>query len=106
MGYTTALVVGLMCTHCLVIPTPGPLAVSGSLGANVGLFILYSLVVSAPASICGGILYGNYLTKRFSDNAESDSVTDDESIREIEKNQKAAHPSALDVVFLSFCLSS
>ena len=62
MGYTTALVVGLMCTHCLVIPTPGPLAVSGSLGANVGLFILYSLVVSAPASICGGILYGNYLT--------------------------------------------
>ncbi|WP_370822522.1 GntP family permease [Acidaminococcus massiliensis] len=100
MGYTTALVVGLMCTHCLVIPTPGPLAVSGSLGANVGLFILYSLVVSAPASICGGILYGNYLTKRFSDNAESDSVTDDESIREIEKNQKAVHPSALDAVFL------
>lgn len=100
MGYTTALVVGLMCTHCLVIPTPGPLAVSGSLGANVGLFILYSLVVSAPASICGGILYGNYLTKRFSDNAESDSVTDDESIREIEKNQNAVHPSALDAVFL------
>lgn len=90
MGYTTALVVGLMCTHCLVIPTPGPLAVSGSLGANVGLFILYSLVVSAPASICGGILYGNYLTKRFSDNAESDSVTDDESIREIEKKSEGS----------------
>ena len=30
IGYTTALVVGLMCTHCLVIPTPGPLAVAGS----------------------------------------------------------------------------
>ena len=40
IGYTTALVVGLMCTHCLVIPTPGPLAVAGSLSANVGLFIL------------------------------------------------------------------
>ena len=35
-GYTTALVVGLMVTHCLVIPTPGPLAVAGSLSAEVG----------------------------------------------------------------------
>lgn len=59
MGYTTALVVGLMVTHCLVIPTPGPLAVAGSLGANIGLFILYSLIVSVPASLCGGLLYGN-----------------------------------------------
>ena len=100
IGYTTALVVGLMCTHCLVIPTPGPLAVSGSLGANVGLFILYSLIVSAPASICGGLLYGNYLTKKFSKNTDAGDVTDDESIKEIEKTQKEIHPSAADAIFL------
>ena len=45
IGYTTALVVGLMVTHCLVIPTPGPLAVGGSLGVNMGWFILYALLV-------------------------------------------------------------
>ena len=100
IGYTTALVVGLMCTHCLVIPTPGPLAVAGSLSANVGLFILYSLIVSAPASICGGILYGNFLTKKFSTNTESADVTDDEAIAEIEKSQKAVHPSAGTAILL------
>lgn len=100
MGYTTALVVGLMCTHCLVIPTPGPLAVAGSTGANVGLFILYSLLVSAPASICGGILYGNYLTKKYSTNLEGADATDMEAIAEIEKTQAAVHPSAGQAIFL------
>lgn len=100
IGYTTALVVGLMCTHCLVIPTPGPLAVAGSLGANVGLFILYSIIVSLPASICGGILYGNFLTKKFSKNTEGADVTDDDAIAEIMKTQKAVHPSAAAAIIL------
>lgn len=100
IGYTTALVVGLMCTHCLVIPTPGPLAVSGSLGANVGLFILYSIVVSLPASICGGILYGNYLSKKFSNSSEEADVSDDDAIAEIMKTQKSVHPSAGAAIFL------
>ena len=100
IGYTTALVVGLMCTHCLVIPTPGPLAVAGSLEANVGLFILYSIIVSLPASIVGGILYGNYLTKKFSNSDEAGDVTDDEAIAEIKKTQREVHPSASMAVFL------
>lgn len=100
IGYTTALVVGLMCTHCLVIPTPGPLAVAGSLNANVGLFILYSIIVSLPASICGGTLYGNYLTKKFSHSTEAADVTDDDAIAEIMKTQKPVHPSATTAIIL------
>jgi len=100
IGYTTALVVGLMCTHCLVIPTPGPLAVAGSLGANVGLFIMYSLIVSLPASICGGILYGNYLTKKYSTETEQAEVSDEEAIGEIMKTQKENHPSAGTAIML------
>ena len=100
IGYTTALVVGLMCTHCLVIPTPGPLAVAGSLSANVGLFILYSLLVSAPASILGGIVYGNYLTKKFSKSDAKSDVSDDEIISEIQKSQKDDHPTAGMAIFL------
>lgn len=93
MGYTTALVVGLMCTHCLVIPTPGPLAVAGTVGANIGLFILYSLIVSLPASLAGGWMYGNYLAKKYSDPG-TESVSDDDAINEIMKSAKAVHPSA------------
>ena len=100
IGYTTALVVGLMCTHCLVIPTPGPLAVAGMLNANIGLFILYSLIVSAPASICGGWLYGEYLMRKFSTNAEADNISDEDIMAEISRNAKEQHPSALTAVFL------
>lgn len=100
IGYTTALVVGLMCTHCLVIPTPGPLAVAGALSANVGLFILYSLIVSAPASICGGIIYGNYLTKKYSTDTSEADVSDEDAIKEIQKTQKEVHPSAGNAIFL------
>ena len=41
--YITALSAGLLTTHCLVIPTPGPLSVAGTLGVNFGWFILYSI---------------------------------------------------------------
>ena len=100
MGYTTALVVGLMVTHCLVIPTPGPLAVAGSLSAEVGLFILYSLIVAVPASLCGGLLYGNYLTKKYSSLESTTDISDEAAIKEIEKNSKGNHPSSQMAVFL------
>lgn len=61
--YITALVVGLLVTHCLVIPTPGPLAVSSTLGLNVGWFILYAVIISLPASLLGGWIYGEFIGK-------------------------------------------
>ncbi len=100
IGYTTALVVGLMVTHCLVIPTPGPLAVAGSLGANVGLFILYSLIVAIPSSLVGGWLYANYLAKKYDNVNGGEEVSDDEAIKEIMRSSKEVHPSAGTAVFL------
>ena len=62
--YVTALAVGLIVTHSVVIPTPGPIAVAGNMGADFGLFLLYSLIVSIPAALIGGYLFGTYLGKR------------------------------------------
>lgn len=77
--YITSLVVGLLVTHCLVIPTPGPLAVSSTLGLNVGWFILYAILISLPASLLGGWIYGEYIGKRCV-TPESEEVSDyDES---------------------------
>ena len=47
----TALSGGLYATHCLVPPTPGPIAMAGTLGADLGLTILVGLLVSIPAVI-------------------------------------------------------
>ncbi len=46
----TALSGGLYATHCLVPPTPGPIAMAGTLSADLGLTILVGLLVSIPAT--------------------------------------------------------
>ena len=63
--FTTALSIGLLVTHCLVIPTPGPLAVANTLGIDIGWFILYALLVSIAASLTGGWLYGKFMGKKY-----------------------------------------
>ena len=50
-----ALSLGLTSTHCLVPPTPGPIAAAGILGANLGLVILFGLLVSFLALLPGYI---------------------------------------------------
>ena len=54
----TALSAGLYATHCLVPPTPGPIAMAGPLNANLGLVIGIGLLISLPATFMG-ILYAN-----------------------------------------------
>ncbi|NDL67256.1 GntP family permease [Anaerotalea alkaliphila] len=56
--FVTALGVGTIVGHAVVIPTPGPLAVAANVNANVGYFILYSLIVAIPAVLVAGWLYG------------------------------------------------
>ncbi|MCK5468541.1 MAG: GntP family permease, partial [Cyclobacteriaceae bacterium] len=50
-GSTIALAMGLMATHTLVPPTPGPIAAAGILNADLGLVMLIGVPVSAFALI-------------------------------------------------------
>ena len=59
-----ALSVAAITSHALVLPTPGPLAVAGNMGVNIGVFLLYALVVSIPAALAGGWFYGRFLGKQ------------------------------------------
>lgn len=63
MVFVCALGVGTIVGHALVIPTPGPLAVASNVGANVGFYILYSIIVAFPAALVGGWLYGKIFEK-------------------------------------------
>lgn len=78
--YSTALCVGLTVTHCMVIPTPGPLAVSTALGANVGWFIFYAIIVSIPAALVGGWLYGEFLGKKYPYEETTDDTVQEQSV--------------------------
>ena len=50
-----ALGLGLMASHTMVPPTPGPIAAAGILGADLGLVIFWGLIVSVPALVPGYI---------------------------------------------------
>lgn len=55
--YVTALSVGLIAGHCIIIPTPGPMAVVDAVAAPIVSFLLYSLIICVPAALVGGVLY-------------------------------------------------
>ena len=44
-------------THAFVPPTPGPVAVAGILGVDLGMVILVGLITGLPAAIVGGIFW-------------------------------------------------
>ena len=57
------LAAGLVITHALVPPTPGPLGVAGTFGVDVGQFILWGLIISLPMTIAS-CLYAQRLGKK------------------------------------------
>lgn len=64
IGLGAALAAGLVITHSLVPPTPGPLGVCGIFGIDVGAFILINIVLSIPMAL-GCLAYCKYyLAKR------------------------------------------
>jgi len=58
-----ALAGGLVITHSLVPPTPGPLGVCGLYGIDVGKFILIGIVLSIPMAIAC-TAYARYIGKK------------------------------------------
>ena len=67
----TALSGGLYATHCLVPPTPGPIAMAGTLEADLGLTILVGLCISIPAVIVA-ILYAKFVASKIDIPANSE----------------------------------
>ncbi|ABZ85200.1 gluconate permease [Heliomicrobium modesticaldum Ice1] len=58
-----ALAVGLVATHHLVPPTPGPLGTAGIFKADLGAMILWGILFAIPVLITG-VLYAKWLGKR------------------------------------------
>lgn len=84
------LAAGLVITHSLVPPTPGPLGVAGTFGVDVGKFILWGIVLALPMTIIA-TLYTQWLGKRLyqipADNEEG-----------WERPAKIEEPSDVDVL--------
>jgi gluconate:H+ symporter, GntP family len=65
IGLGAALAAGLVITHTLVPPTPGPLGVCGVFGVDVGKFILLGLILALPMTIACIAYSKLYLSKKY-----------------------------------------
>ncbi|HHX60601.1 MAG TPA: GntP family permease [Epulopiscium sp.] len=63
VSLSVALAAGLVITHSLIPPTPGPLAVAGTFRVDVGQFMLLGIVIALPMAIAT-MLYGKYIGKK------------------------------------------
>lgn len=52
-----AMVTAALATHAFLPPHPGPIAVSAEYGANIGLVLVYGIIVAIPTVIVAGIYY-------------------------------------------------
>ncbi len=83
-----ALSLGLLATHSMVPPTPGPLAAAEALGADIGLVILWGLLVTAIA-LTGGWCFAVFFASRVELTPRDETSAEEPVIREEER------PSAL-----------
>lgn len=95
-AYVAALFTGLLLTHCVVAPTPGPLAVAGQIGADVGWFIIYGIIVSLPASLICGWQYANILNRKLTkaerekQKAEAQALINDDELLKADPTKPSA----------------
>ncbi|MGD1823483.1 MAG: GntP family permease [Pleomorphochaeta sp.] len=91
MVLVTALMCGLLTTHTLVPPTPGPIAAAGILGADVGTVMIYGIIISIV--VVGGttIFWCNskFIKSHYPELADSETL-DEESEKDFEEKVKNA----------------
>src|SRR2546426_8754867 len=63
LKYLLAIAAGAAATHTLVPPTPGPLAIAGTLGVDLGTMVLVGIVVALPAA-GAGLLFAGWVDRR------------------------------------------
>jgi GntP family gluconate:H+ symporter len=100
-GAAIALAVGLTATHCLVPPTPGPIAAAGILGADLGLVIFFGLIVSAFALVVGWLFATKFASKIYIDpNPELSEADIEARLREAPPALKAFTPIVIPIFLI------
>ena len=98
-GSTIALSLGLIASHTMVPPTPGPIAAAGILGADLGLVLLFAIPISLLSLFVGILFATKYAAKTYIDpNPDMDVKTMEEKIKSAPRASVAALPIVLIVL--------
>lgn len=94
-GTGVALILGLMLSHTMVPPTPGPIAAAGILQADIGLVMLYGITISLICIIPAVIYAKRYAAKTYID---PNPDLDDKQVEEMLANAPGAFKSFLPIL--------
>jgi GntP family gluconate:H+ symporter len=101
VGPAIALAVGLTSTHCLVPPTPGPIAAAGILDADLGLVIFLGLIVSVFALTVGWLFATKFASKIYIDpNPELSEADIEARLKEAPSTFKAFTPIMVPIFLI------
>lgn len=75
--FAISLAAGLYATHVFVPPTPGPLAAAAALKADLGLVIMFGLLVSLPVSLVG-YFWAKYISKKVEHSESAEQTPEEE----------------------------
>ena len=95
LGYAFPAATAFSVMHIFVPPHPGPVAASGLLEANVGLVLIFGLIVAIPTWYFAGHLFGKYVGRKY-----NIAIPDILAGSETEQHDFASKPSLGTVVTL------
>lgn len=104
--YAVMLSMGLYTTHVFVPPTPGPIAAAGELGADIGLMMLFGLVVAVPVILVSYVfarVMGRriYIDPHAAEAARTDTPEIDESPSPLPSTPTAFAPVLVPVLLIA-----
>jgi GntP family gluconate:H+ symporter len=100
-GSAVALAMGLMASHTMVPPTPGPIAAAGILDADLGLVILVGIPISLIAMAIGIFYSTKFVSKTYIDpNPKVTEAEVEEKLRQAPSAIKSSLPVILPIVLI------
>ena len=99
-GPAIALGLGLMASHTMVPPTPGPIAAAGILNADLGLVIAFGFPTSIIALIAGIIFAKKYASKTKIEPMVEDALEAQKEIKDQPSALKSSIPILVPIVLI------
>ncbi len=99
-GPAIALGLGLMASHTMVPPTPGPIAAAGILNADLGLVIAFGFPTSIIALIAGIIFAKKYASKTKIEPMVEDALEAQKEIKDPPSAFKSSIPILVPIVLI------
>jgi len=108
ISYALPLLAGLAVTHAFIPPTPGPIAVAGILGADLGWVMLFGIIIGLPSAIIAGPIYAKYISHRVPGNVPSymHISTQEDNKHHNRKLPKTSHIIILIVIPLALIIAN